>query len=138
PIAHRLVERAEIFLERRARGLTREPRVLMAEHVERHHDLAVAGVAGRAPGFAIELDERPDRADRDRHQRLALAPGELERLRRLRRRDVEFGTRALRRSRQRGHVLEGMEAAAVTDILLRQEEFDLFEAFAETCLRFVG
>src|SRR6516225_3747020 len=35
PIPHRLVERAEIFLERRARDLAREPRVLMAEHVER-------------------------------------------------------------------------------------------------------
>src|SRR5262249_5834088 len=52
--------------------------------------------------------------------------------------DVEFGARALRRSRQRGHVVERMEAAAVTDILLRQQQFDLFEAFAETRLRFIG
>jgi hypothetical protein len=50
----------------------------MAEHVERHHHLAVARMAGRAPGFAIELNERPDRADRNRHQRIAFAPGELE------------------------------------------------------------
>jgi hypothetical protein len=110
----------------------------MTEHVERHHHLAVAGMAGLAPGFAIEIDQRPDRADRNRHQRIALAPGELERLRRLRRRDVEFGARTLRRSRQRGHVLEGMEAAAVIGILLREQEFDLLEAFAEARLRFIG
>src|SRR5262249_8622906 len=42
------------------------------------------------------------------------------------------------RSRQRGHALEGMEVAAVSGVLLRQQEFDLFEAFAEACLRFIG
>src|SRR5215470_18327944 len=138
PIAHRLVERAEIFLEWRARDLAREPRILMTEHMERHHHLAVTGMAGLAPGFAIEIDQRPDRADWNRHQRIALAAGELERLRRLRRRDVEFGARALRRSRQRGHALEGMEVAAVSGVLLRQQEFDLFEALAEARLRFIG
>src|SRR5262249_44426525 len=52
--------------------------------------------------------------------------------------DVEFRTRALRRPRQGSHVLERMEAAAVCDIFLREQQFDLLEAFAETCLRFVG
>src|SRR5262245_62262613 len=73
PVADRLVERAEIFLERRAGDLAREAAVLVAEHVEGHHHLAVAGMAGRAPGVAVALDERADRADRDRHQRIALA-----------------------------------------------------------------
>src|SRR5215467_1999578 len=138
PIADRLVERAEILLERRARNLAREPRILMTEHVERHHYLAVAGMARRAPRLAIELDERPDRTDRNRHQRIAFAAGELERLRRLGRRDVEFGARALRRPRQRGHALERMEAAAVSGILLREQQLDLFEAFAEARMRFIG
>ena len=59
PVADRLVERAEIFLERPARDLARKPRILVTEHVEGDHHLAVAGVAGVAPGLAVELDERP-------------------------------------------------------------------------------
>src|SRR5262245_37073927 len=50
PIAHRLIERAEIFLERRARDLAREPRILIGDNVERHLKLAVTGVAGGTPG----------------------------------------------------------------------------------------
>src|SRR5207302_10226058 len=57
PIADRLVERAEIFLERRARELAREPRILIAEHVERHLHLAVAGTARPAPGLAIDSSQ---------------------------------------------------------------------------------
>ena len=58
-----------------------------------------AGMAGIAPGLAVELEQRADRADRDRHQRIASATGELERFGCLRRSDVEFGARRLRRPR---------------------------------------
>ena len=64
--------------------------------------------------------------------------GELERLRRLRRCDVEFRPRLLGRPRQRGHVLEGVELAAVGGVLLRQQQIDLLEALAKARLRFIG
>src|SRR5512132_2173089 len=52
PVADGFIERAEIFLEWRPRDLAREPRILVAEHMKRDHDLAVAGMAGVAPRLA--------------------------------------------------------------------------------------
>ncbi len=138
PVAHRLVECAEILLERRAGYLAGALGVLVTEHVEGDHHLAVAGMAGIAPGLAVARDQRGDGTDGDRHQRVALLAGELERFRRLRRCDVELGARCLRRTRQRGHAVEGMEGAAVARILLREQEVDLLKAFAKTRLRFIG
>jgi hypothetical protein len=132
-----LVERAEILLERRSGDLARAPRIFVAKHVKRDHHLAVAGMAGLAPRLAVKIDERPDRADRDRHQRIAFAAGELEGFRRLRGGDIEFWARSLRRPRQRGHLLEGMEAPVVRGIFLCQQQLDLLEAFTETRLRFI-
>src|SRR5262249_25851047 len=123
-VAHGLIERAEIFLERRARNVAGEPRVLVTEHVEGDHHLTVAGMAGLTPGLAVKLEQRADRSDRDRHQRIALASRELEGFWRLRRRDVEFWARLLRGTWQRGDVLERMELAAVGGLLLRQQELD--------------
>ena len=138
PVADPFVEGAEILLERRPGDLARETRILVTEHVERHHHLAVAGVAGVAPGLAVALDQGADRTDRDRHQRIALAAGELEGLRGLGGGDIELGARRLRRPRQRGDVLEGMELAAMGGMLPGQQELDLLEALTETCIRFVG
>ena len=53
PIADRLGERAKIFLERRPRHRAGAARILVAEHVERDHHLAVAAVSDIAPGVAI-------------------------------------------------------------------------------------
>src|SRR5262249_58284111 len=55
PIAHRLVERAEIFLEWRARDLAREPRILLTEHMERPPHLPLPRIARPPPGLAHEI-----------------------------------------------------------------------------------
>src|SRR5580704_4075411 len=131
PFAGGLIERDKIILELAARDLARELCVRVAEHMERDHHFAVAGMAGVAPGLAVDRDQILQRADRNRHQRVAGAAGELERIRRARRGDVKFRPRLLRRSRQRGDVFEVMKLAAVRDVFLRQQQFDLLETFAE-------
>jgi len=112
----------------------------IAEQVEGDHHLTFAGMAGCLPGAAIGGEQRPHLFGdkRDRHYRVAHAPGELERLRRVQRGEVEFGARLLRRPRQRGGVLDRVKAAAMGDVLPAQQQIDLFDPFAEARHRLVG
>ena len=77
------------------------------------------------------------RPDRDRHQRMAGAPGKFEGVRRARRGDVEFRPRLLRRPRQRGEVLEGMKLSPMRGVLRGQQQPDLLQPFAEPRDRFI-
>src|SRR5690606_35709207 len=96
---------------------------LGAEHVEADHDLAVARVAGLAPGLAVEATDlgHVRARQRDGHQAMAETTGVFERLRARRGRDPERRPRRLGRPRQRGDVLEAAELALAGDVLLLEE-----------------
>jgi len=111
--------RGEIIRKAGEIMIARKLCILVAEHVEGDHDLAVAGMATFAPDLAVVRDQRLDRADRDRHQGITLARGEFECFRGLRRRDPELRAWLLGRAWQRRHVLERMKLPAVARLLLR-------------------
>ena len=140
PITSRVDKRFEISVDQGRRELARPLAILVAEHMEGDHDLAVAGMPRRLPGIAVRCEQRPhllgDKGDR--HHRIAHTPGKLERFRRVQRGDIERRPRQLCRPRQRGGVLDRMEAAAVADILLSQQQLDLLHSFPKSRHRLVG
>src|SRR5581483_1851810 len=72
PLTGGFQQSLEIEIESAAWNFTRAFCIFVAEHVKRDHHLAVAGMAGLVPSLPVAIDQRPDRADRDRHQAVTL------------------------------------------------------------------
>jgi hypothetical protein len=68
---------------------------------------------------------------------MAHPSGKDERVRCVLRGDVEFRAGLLGWARQRGSVLDRVETPAMADVLLRQQQLDLFDTLAEAGDRFI-
>ena len=123
----------QIDVERLARDRRGLLAGLGAEHVERQHHPALAGMPRGPPGVAIDLHQlRHLRAgQRNAHQVMALPSGVLERFLGRQRGDPERRPRLLGRARQRRHLFEAVEAALRGDVLLLQQAANLLQALVE-------
>ncbi len=103
------------------------------KQMEREHDASRSRVSRRAPAFAIGGEQLLHLAagERDRHHSVPRPSGVDERLRRAERGHPERRARSLRRARQRGDVLEAVEAPFDRDVLLFEQATHLLDAFVE-------
>ena len=129
----RIEYRLEVAVDRVARDLDRLAAVLVAEHVEGEHHLAVPRMAGRPPSLAIDPEKVDHRRgdQRDRHDVVAQLARLDEGRGSRRRRRPDRRARLLGRARQRSHVLEAVKAPLAGDVFLFEQEADLRRPLVE-------
>ena len=139
PIRGCVDQGTQIGVEQRAGDGTGALPVLVTEHMEGEHHLALPRVDGILPGAAVGGEQRAHHrsGERDRHDRMAHTAGKGERVGGALRGDVEFRARLLSRARQRGRVFDRVKTAAMGDVLSRQQELDLLDPLAEAGHRLV-